>query len=54
MGLISPLMLTSSDEFLIFSNEFKKLFTYKDIRPKSFIVNGYLFGGIEKYLNYSF
>ena len=50
MGLISPLMLTSSDEFLIFSKEFKKLFTYKDIHPKKFIVNGYLFGGIEKYL----
>ena len=50
MGMISPLMLTTADEFFIFSKMFKNNFEYQNIRPKKFIINGYLYNGIEKHL----
>ena len=50
MGMISPLMLTTADEFFIFSKMFKNNFEYQNIRPEKFIINGYLYNGIEKYL----
>ena len=43
LGFMSPLMLSTSDYQMIFSEQYESLYTTEDIRPKEFIVNGYLY-----------
>lgn len=50
MGMISPLMLTTADEFFIFSEMYKSNFVYHNIGPERFVINGYLYNGVEKHL----
>ena len=40
---MSPLLLSTSDYQMIFSEQYESLYTTEDIRPKEFIVNGYLY-----------
>ena len=47
MGMISPGMMSSADEYILFSEMYKKVFVYKDIKPKKFLSFGYLYNGID-------
>tara|TARA_B110000008_G_scaffold179585_1_gene178851 strand:+ start:232 stop:1083 length:852 start_codon:yes stop_codon:yes gene_type:complete len=48
--MISPGMMSSADEFILFSDMYEKLFQYKEIKPKKFITFGYLYSGIDQYV----
>tara|TARA_B110000003_G_scaffold146407_1_gene147393 strand:- start:4180 stop:6129 length:1950 start_codon:yes stop_codon:yes gene_type:complete len=50
MSMISPGMMSSADEFILFSDMYEKLFQYKEIKPKKFITFGYLYSGIDQYV----
>ena len=41
MNFASPLMMSSSDNFLIFSDLYKNVFKKKNLGPKNFFLNGY-------------
>lgn len=43
LGVISPLMIPSCDNFLIFSKMYEKVFKWKDLGPKKFTDVGYSF-----------
>ena len=43
MGMTSPLLMTLSDIFLSFSNSYKKVFTWNNLKPKKFYPIGYSF-----------
>ena len=47
MSMVSPVMISSADEYILFSEIYKKVFVYKDIKPKKFHSFGYLFNGID-------
>jgi hypothetical protein len=46
MGVLSPLMMTTADKFLIFSDMYKVPYKTDDISPKEIISTGYLYAGI--------
>jgi len=50
MGRISPLMLSTADELIIFSDMYKKVFKTDDISPGKFISAGYIYQGVGKYV----
>lgn len=48
MGSISPLMMTTADKMLVFSEGYKKIYEYNGIGPNEFLIGGYLYDGIAK------
>ena len=50
MTLISPLMMSNANIFCIFSDVYKEVFAYKNIRPNRFHVTGYLYNYLRDYL----
>ena len=46
----NPMTMTTSDKFLIFSDNYKKVFSTKKIYPKKFIETGYPLNGIQNKL----
>ena len=51
MSRPSPMSMSTCDEFLIFSSNYKKVFKTKNISPKKFIETGYSINGIQSKLN---
>jgi hypothetical protein len=47
MSVMNPIMMSSADEYILFSEMYKKVFEYKDIKPKKFISFGYLYNGTD-------
>ena len=50
MSLISPLMMSNANVFCVFSEIYKDVFSYKNIKPDSFLVTGYLYNDLKNYL----
>ena len=50
MTLISPLMMSNANVFCIFSEIYKDVFSYKNIKPDKYLVTGYLYNGLKDYL----
>lgn len=46
MGFVSPLMMSTADTFLLFSDMYRSLYEVEDISPQAFLSTGYLFDGI--------
>jgi hypothetical protein len=49
MGSLSPIMMTTADKMLLFSEGYKKLYQFEGITPKNFVYGGYLYDGVSKY-----
>ena len=47
MSMMNPIMMSSADEQILFSDMYKKVFEYNDIKPKKFLSFGYLYNGID-------
>lgn len=50
MNMISPLMMSNANVFCIFSEIYKSVFSYKNIKPERFLLTGYLYNGLRDYL----
>lgn len=50
MGGLSPIMMSTADKFLVFSNMYKVVFQTDDISPHEFISTGYLYDGMARLL----
>ena len=50
MNLISPLMMSNANVFCIFSEIYKDVFSYKNIKPDKYLVTGYIYNGLKDYL----
>jgi hypothetical protein len=46
LGLVSPGMMTTADQFLLFSDMYKQVFSFPNLTPKKFVSAGYLYDGI--------
>lgn len=46
LGVRSPLMMTTSDCYVIFSEMYKSVFHYDGIGPKEWSLGGYIYGGV--------
>jgi hypothetical protein len=46
LGIVSPIMMSTADQFLIFSEMYKALYQTEDIAPREFIPTGYLYDGV--------
>lgn len=46
MSMMHPVMMSSADEYILFSDMYKNVFEYEDIKPKRFLSFGYLYNGI--------
>jgi hypothetical protein len=46
LAYINPMMMSTADKFLIFSEMYKKVFVTKNVRPREFIITGYLYDHI--------
>ena len=49
MGFLSPIMMSTADKFLIFSDMYKVIFQTEDISPGEFISTGYLYDGVARF-----
>lgn len=50
LGVQSPLMMTTSDCYVIFSDMYKPLFNYDGIGPKEWKIGGYIYDGIADFV----
>lgn len=50
MGSISPIMMSTADKFLIFSDMYRALYDYDGIAPQEFVSVGYLYDGITSFV----
>ena len=50
MNIISPLMMSNANIFCVFSELYKNVFSYKNIKPDEYLVTGYLYNGLKDYL----
>ena len=50
MNLISPLMMSNANVFCVFSEIYKDVFSYKNIKPEKYLVTGYLYNHLRDYL----
>jgi hypothetical protein len=48
MGFVSPGMMTTADQFLIFSEMYKQVFSFPGIEPIEFVRVGYLYDGVAE------
>jgi hypothetical protein len=46
LGIVGPLMMSTSDKCLIFSEMYKAIFQAYDVKPQTFLVTGYLYDGV--------
>jgi hypothetical protein len=46
MSIMNPIMMSSADEYILFSDMYEKIFKCDDIKPKKFLSFGYLYNGI--------
>ena len=46
LGSISPIMMNTADVMLVFSNQFKKVFSNHFFSPSSILENGYIYDGL--------
>lgn len=46
LGSISPIMMTTADKFLIFSDIYKAIYQTEGITPQEFLPTGYLYDGV--------
>lgn len=46
LGSLSPLMMTTSDCYVIFSEMYKPLFHYDGIGPKEWVIGGYIYDNV--------
>ena len=50
MDIISPLMMSNANVYCIFSELYKRVFSYKNIKPDKYLVTGYIYNGLKDYL----
>ncbi len=46
LGSVSPIMLSTADQFLIFSDMYKSVYQADGIAPQEFLLGGYLYDGV--------
>ena len=51
MSMIAPLMMSNANIFCVFSELYKSVFSYKNIKPDKYIVTGYLYNGLKDYIS---
>ena len=50
MTLVSPLMMSNANVFCVFSEIYKDIFSYKNIKPDKYLVTGYIYNGLRDYV----
>lgn len=48
LGFVAPVMMSTADTFVVFSDAYRAVFESHGIGPARFVANGYLYGGVER------